>query len=166
MSRKIPGWTHKWKLITVLLGGNDICSNSCGGFADSGNASPYAYKERFYNFIFCMIIQLFRGILGRCYEFCPTCPRPWWSSSRPLTSASGTQSKTRGISVIYPCEHSAPVCMMDKCSISLLLQRTRRSSKHCSLPTPGLSTPWHGSTEGRILVWRFPLLCKDYGLRK
>ena len=29
----------------MQLGGNDICSNSCGGFADTGDASPQAYKR-------------------------------------------------------------------------------------------------------------------------
>ena len=32
----------RWKLITVQLGGNDLCSYECG--AEEGDASPGAYK--------------------------------------------------------------------------------------------------------------------------
>ena len=34
----------RWKLITVQLGGNDLCSYECG--AEEGDASPGAYKVR------------------------------------------------------------------------------------------------------------------------
>ena len=40
--RKVPGHQHRWKLITVQLGGNDVCSYSCG--AQQGDASPRAFK--------------------------------------------------------------------------------------------------------------------------
>ena len=32
----------RWKLITVQLGGNDLCSYECG--AEEGDARPAAYK--------------------------------------------------------------------------------------------------------------------------
>ena len=32
----------RWKLITVQLGGNDLCSYECG--AEEGDARPPAYK--------------------------------------------------------------------------------------------------------------------------
>ena len=34
----------RWKLITVQLGGNDLCSYECG--AEEGDARPAAYKVR------------------------------------------------------------------------------------------------------------------------
>ena len=34
----------RWKLITVQLGGNDLCSYECG--AEEGDARPGAYKVR------------------------------------------------------------------------------------------------------------------------
>ena len=34
--------TCRWKLITVQLGGNDLCSYECG--AEEGDARPEAYK--------------------------------------------------------------------------------------------------------------------------
>jgi len=27
--RKMPGWRHKWKMVSILIGGNDLCSKSC-----------------------------------------------------------------------------------------------------------------------------------------
>ena len=38
---RVQGQQEKWKVVTVQLGGNDICSNSCAGGKD---ASPEAYK--------------------------------------------------------------------------------------------------------------------------
>ena len=40
--RRVPAHHDKWKLITVQLGGNDVCSYSCG--AEQGDASPRAFK--------------------------------------------------------------------------------------------------------------------------
>ena len=40
--RRVPGQHNKWKLLTVQLGGNDVCSYSCG--AQQGDASPRAFK--------------------------------------------------------------------------------------------------------------------------
>ena len=36
--RRVSGYQHKWKLITVQIGGNDVCSVSCG--VAEGDASP------------------------------------------------------------------------------------------------------------------------------
>ena len=44
--RRVSGYQHKWKLITVQIGGNDVCSVSCG--AAEGDASP---KGRCYKLI-------------------------------------------------------------------------------------------------------------------
>ena len=41
--RRVPGQLHKWKLITVQLGGNDLCSYSCD--SSQGDASPRAFKR-------------------------------------------------------------------------------------------------------------------------
>ena len=40
--RRVPAYDDKWKLITVQLGGNDVCSYSCGAL--QGDASPRAFK--------------------------------------------------------------------------------------------------------------------------
>ena len=42
--RKVPGQNIKWKLITVLLGTNDVCFNNCGARLLSRNTSPGAFK--------------------------------------------------------------------------------------------------------------------------
>ena len=38
--RRITGWQQKWKLITVQLGENDICVDSCDSLLSSGPRSP------------------------------------------------------------------------------------------------------------------------------
>ena len=40
--RRVPAQHNKWKLITVQLGGNDVCSYNCGAL--QGDASPRAFK--------------------------------------------------------------------------------------------------------------------------
>ena len=40
--RRVPAQDRLWKLISVQLGGNDICSYSCGAL--QGDASPRAFK--------------------------------------------------------------------------------------------------------------------------
>ena len=43
--RRVPGQLYKWKLITVQLGGNDVCSYNCHSLLTSGDASPRAFKR-------------------------------------------------------------------------------------------------------------------------
>ena len=42
--RRVPAQLDKWKLLTVQLGSNDVCSYSCG--AMKGDTSPRAFKVR------------------------------------------------------------------------------------------------------------------------
>ena len=42
--RKVPGQNIKWKLITVLLGTNDVCSYNCGVRSFLKDTSPGAFK--------------------------------------------------------------------------------------------------------------------------
>ena len=41
--KKVQDYKKKWKLLTVQLGGNDVCSYGCG--ADKAQASPKAYTK-------------------------------------------------------------------------------------------------------------------------
>merc|ERR1739838_28921 len=45
--QKVSGWEDTWKLITIQLGGNDVCVASCGeGGADyAGDATPAGWKS-------------------------------------------------------------------------------------------------------------------------
>lgn len=38
--RRIPGWQNRWKLVTIQLGGNDICINSCNSLFGDGSGTP------------------------------------------------------------------------------------------------------------------------------
>ena len=29
MVRRMPGWRHSWKLVSILIGHNDLCGKSC-----------------------------------------------------------------------------------------------------------------------------------------
>ena len=41
--KEVQDYKKKWKLFTVQLGGNDVCSYGCG--ADKAQASPKAYTK-------------------------------------------------------------------------------------------------------------------------
>ena len=40
---RLPGYTNTWKLVTVQLGGNDLCAYSCDSDRDT---SPRAWRVR------------------------------------------------------------------------------------------------------------------------
>ena len=42
--RRVPGQEDKWKLITVQLGSNDVCSYNCGALLRRGDTSPRAFR--------------------------------------------------------------------------------------------------------------------------
>jgi len=51
MVQRIPNWENEWKLFTILIGHNDLCSSSCEnnfnkiGLLPGRDTSPYAYRK-------------------------------------------------------------------------------------------------------------------------
>ena len=90
----LTDYQTKWKVITVQLGGNDVCSYSCG----PEDASPEAFqvmRERNIR----SVTSLSRETSVRCWRSSPPLyPTPSSSSWRTSTSHATPPSPTEGSS--------------------------------------------------------------------
>lgn len=59
--KKVPDYRKKWKLITVALGGNDICTHACG--AKKSQATPKAYTKNMKKMLNLLSKKLPRSII-------------------------------------------------------------------------------------------------------
>ena len=105
---QLSDYQTKWKLITVQLGGNDVCSYSCG----PEDASPQAFQ------VLRDKLSLYspapaRITSRRCWRSCPRlyqtassfCWRTWTSHATP-------QYRTEDSSATSCLPSAAPVCLM------------------------------------------------------